>query len=122
MLRVCESETVEGLGDDVVGVVARGHADRGDKTMVDTLFSAALGAQSTASRTTDISQVLTTASSAATAGMNATRPLVARKGRASYLGERSAGHLDPGAASSALLIHSLADAWRLRAVRCSTEP
>jgi dihydroxyacetone kinase-like protein len=57
----------------------------------------------------DVSSVLAVAAEAAATGAESTVPLVARKGRASYLGERSAGHLDPGARSTALLLRSLAD-------------
>lgn len=92
------------------GVRARGRAELGDKTMVDAMtpaaeaFAAAAGAGSTPA------EAAKAASEAAAAGRDATTPLVARKGRASYLGERSAGHTDPGATSTALLFASLAEA------------
>jgi dihydroxyacetone kinase-like protein len=94
-----------GLG----GVVARGKAEAGDKTMFDAMspavdaFDAALAAGS------DVSSAAAAASDAANKGRDATLDLVARKGRASYLGERSSGHLDPGATSTALLFESLAE-------------
>ncbi|SDH46680.1 dihydroxyacetone kinase DhaL subunit [Actinokineospora alba] len=87
----------------VDGVVARGKAEVGDKTMVDALTPAAKAQGAT------VAEVLRAAADAAEAGAESTVPLVARKGRASYLGERSAGHLDPGARSSALLLRSFAD-------------
>jgi dihydroxyacetone kinase-like protein len=89
------------------GVVARGKAEVGDKTMVDALRPAVEAAE--AVRDKSVAEVLAAAAAAAEAGAESTIPLVARKGRASYLGERSAGHLDPGARSTALLLRSLAD-------------
>lgn len=91
------------------GIVARGKPEAGDKTMFDAMspavdaFDAALAAESS------VADAARAASDAAAAGRDATLPLVARKGRASYLGERSAGHLDPGAASTAILFETLAD-------------
>ena len=92
------------------GVVARGKAELGDKTMVDALTPAVDAARAAAGPSATITAVLAAAADAADTGAEATIPLVARKGRASYLGERSAGHLDPGARSSALLLRALADA------------
>jgi dihydroxyacetone kinase-like protein len=89
------------------GVVARGKAEIGDKTMVDALDPAVRAAEALGDN--DTSAVLAAAAEAAATGAESTVPLVARKGRASYLGERSAGHLDPGARSTALLLRSLAD-------------
>lgn len=89
------------------GIVARGKAEPGDKTMVDAWTPAAEAAQAAANAgSADILTVLVAAAEAAEAGAVATDPLVARKGRASYLGERSAGHRDPGAASSALILRA----------------
>jgi dihydroxyacetone kinase-like protein len=91
------------------GVVARGKAEPGDKTMVDAWTPAVEAAEKAAVDGTDAAGVLAAAATAAEAGAVATEPLVARKGRASYLGERSAGHRDPGAESSALLLRAAAD-------------
>jgi dihydroxyacetone kinase-like protein len=91
------------------GVTARGRAVAGDKTMVDALAPAADAARAAAEAGESTSKVLAAAADAAHEGARATEPLVARKGRASYLGERSAGHLDPGAWSTALLIRSFAE-------------
>ncbi|WP_255769183.1 dihydroxyacetone kinase subunit DhaL [Pseudarthrobacter sulfonivorans] len=88
------------------GIVARGKAESGDKTMVDAWTPAAEAAQAAADGTGNVLAVLVAAAEAAEAGAVATDPLVARKGRASYLGERSAGHRDPGAASSALILRA----------------
>jgi dihydroxyacetone kinase-like protein len=96
---VGQAELANALRAGVEGVMALGGAAPGDKTMIDALVPAvdALGDGFAAART------------AAEEGAVATTPLLARKGRASYLGERSIGHQDPGATSSALLIAALAD-------------
>ncbi|MFJ5697351.1 dihydroxyacetone kinase subunit DhaL [Arthrobacter sp. NPDC093139] len=91
------------------GIVARGKAESGDKTMVDA-WTPAVEAALAAAADGDTLSVLIAAAEAAEAGAVATDPLVARKGRASYLGERSAGHRDPGAASSALILRAAAGA------------
>ncbi|GGM35443.1 dihydroxyacetone kinase subunit L [Longimycelium tulufanense] len=91
------------------GVVARGKAEVGDKTMVDALAPAVEAAKAAAEAGGDVAAVLAVAAEAGERGAESTVPLVARKGRASYLGERSAGHLDPGARSTALLLRALAD-------------
>jgi len=82
------------------GVIARGKAEPGDKTMVDALAPAVDALEAGAG--------LAAAADAAAKGRDATIPLVARKGRASYLGERSAGHADPGATSVTLLLTAAA--------------
>ncbi|WP_279367468.1 dihydroxyacetone kinase subunit DhaL [Microbacterium testaceum] len=91
----------------VEGVVARGKAELGDKTMIDAL-SPALDAWDAAAAEGP-AEAARAAADAAARGRDATEPLVARKGRASYLGERSAGHLDPGATSATLLLEALRD-------------
>jgi dihydroxyacetone kinase-like protein len=97
------------LAGAIDGITALGRAVPGDKTMLDAL-SPALSALRAAPRDVPERDAMLAMAEAAEAGATATIPLVARKGRASYLGERSAGHLDPGAASSAILIRCLADA------------
>ena len=89
------------------GVLQRGKAEPGDKTMVDAMLPA-LDAYDAAAASGSLGDALAAASAAAAEGRDATEPLVARKGRASYLGERSAGHIDPGSASTALLFEALA--------------
>ena len=91
------------------GIVTRGKAESGDKTMVDAWTPAVDAAAKASENGSDAAEVLAAAASAAWAGAEATEPLVARKGRASYLGERSAGHRDPGAQSTALLLQAAAD-------------
>lgn len=94
----------------VEGVIARGRAEVGDKTMIDALSPALEAWDSAARDGASPAAAAGAAAEAAARGRNATEPLVARKGRASYLGERSAGHLDPGAASATLLLEALRDA------------
>lgn len=92
------------------GVIARGKAELGDKTMVDAWSPAVEAGEAALAGGADLPAALAAAADAAEEGMRATTPLVARKGRASYLGERSAGHQDPGATSTALLFRTLAGA------------
>ena len=92
------------------GIVARGKAEAGDKTMFDAMAPAVDALDAAIADGADLSTAARRAADAAAAGRDATDPLVARKGRASYLGERSAGHLDPGAASTAILFDTLATA------------
>ena len=91
------------------GVVARGKAEAGDKTMFDAMEPALRAYDAALEDGSTVPQAAAAAAKAAEAGRDATAPLVARKGRASYLGERSAGHLDPGATSTALLFQALAE-------------
>jgi len=99
------------LAAAVQGVQARGKAELQDKTMIDALapardaFAAAIGEGAS------FADALGRSAAAGEAGMEGTTPLVARKGRASYLGERSAGHQDPGATSSFLLLKTVAETW-----------
>ena len=88
------------------GIVARGKAEPNDKTMVDA-WTPAVEAASAAGG--DVRAVLEAAAAAAAEGAAATEPLVAHKGRASYLGERAIGHRDPGAESTALVLRAAAD-------------
>jgi dihydroxyacetone kinase-like protein len=91
------------------GIVARGKAVIGDKTMVDAWTPATESAETAAQAGATAPEVLSAAANAAHAGAVATEPLIARKGRASYLGERSAGHQDPGAVSTALILQAAAE-------------
>jgi dihydroxyacetone kinase-like protein len=91
------------------GVVARGKAQLEDKTMLDAWHPALEALDAALAAGGGLGQALDAAEQAAEAGMKATIPLVARKGRASYLGERSRDHQDPGATSTHLLVKALAD-------------
>jgi phosphoenolpyruvate---glycerone phosphotransferase subunit DhaL len=97
------------LDAGLTGIMERGKAEPGDKTMVDALSPAVDAMEAVIKSGSDLDTAVTAARDAAAAGKEATVPLVARKGRASYLGERSAGHMDPGAASMSLLFDALAD-------------
>lgn len=99
------------LAAAVSGVQARGKAELGDKTMIDALIPARDAFAAALDDGADLPAALRRSADAAEEGMVATIPLVARKGRASYLGERSADHQDPGATSSALLLRTVADTW-----------
>ncbi|WP_207456991.1 dihydroxyacetone kinase subunit DhaL [Desertivibrio insolitus] len=102
--------------DDVVafltaardGIVSRGKAETGDKTMIDAWTPAVDAAAAAAGEGRSEPEVLEAAADAAERGAADTEPLVARKGRASYLGERAVGHRDPGAQSTALLLRAAA--------------
>ena len=94
------------------GVVMRGKAAQGDKTMVDALTPAVAVLKQSISESQPIHKALELSAEAARKGMEGTVPLVARKGRASYLGERSAGHQDPGATSSFLILKTAAETWK----------
>lgn len=106
------STVAEVLQAGLEGVSARGKAVAGDKTMVDALTSAVEAAKAAAESGDSAVKVLAVAADAAHVGAQATEPMVARKGRASYLGERSSGHIDPGARSTALLLSAFADTRR----------
>jgi phosphoenolpyruvate---glycerone phosphotransferase subunit DhaL len=90
------------------GVVELGAAEEGDKTMVDSLAPAVRALDESLQGGASIADALATAQAAGEEGMRATVPLLAQKGRASYLGERSIGHQDPGATSTALILAALA--------------
>ncbi|NIK55943.1 dihydroxyacetone kinase-like protein [Kribbella shirazensis] len=92
----------------VEGVLARGKAELGDKTMYDAWAPALDAYDAAVADGADLGTALGAAAEAAAKGRDATIPLVARKGRASYLGDRSAGHQDPGATSTTLILESAA--------------
>jgi dihydroxyacetone kinase-like protein len=99
------------LTEAIEGVQARGKAEPNDKTMLDALMPARAALAEAVADDASLPDALRRSADAAEGGMKATIPLVARKGRASYLGERSAGHQDPGATSSYLLLKTVADVW-----------
>src|SRR5215207_11665514 len=90
------------------GVVARGKAEAGDKTMYEALAPAVDALDEALASSAGLDTALAAAVLAAERGRDATIPMLARKGRASYLGERSVGHQDPGATSIALLVRAAA--------------
>jgi dihydroxyacetone kinase-like protein len=93
----------------VNGVVHRGKAAAGDKTMLDAFLPAVAAMRTALAAGGDIPGILRAGAKAAEEGMRSTTPMQARKGRASYLGERSVGHQDPGATSAWLLLAAAAD-------------
>ncbi len=101
---------VSALEAAAAGIGSLGKATVGEKTMLDALVPAALAGRAAIDTGSGAVDVATAMASAAEAGATATIPMLATKGRASYLGERSIGHQDPGATSSALLLRALADA------------
>lgn len=105
------ADWTEALEAALNGVVMRGKAELGDKTMVDALTPAVAALKGSIPENQPIHEALERSAEAARKGMEGTIPLVARKGRASYLGERSAGHQDPGATSSYLILKAAADCW-----------
>jgi len=110
-LELTLADWVAALEAGVNGVIMRGKANPGDKTMVDALTPALAALKEAANNGASFPEALRQSDRAAEQGMTATIPLVARKGRASYLGERSAGHQDPGATSSHLLLKTATDTW-----------
>jgi phosphoenolpyruvate---glycerone phosphotransferase subunit DhaL len=103
------TELAAGFRAGLEGVIARGKAGLDDKTMVDAMVPAVEALEAGIG---DLPAALDAAAVAAAAGRDRVTPLVARKGRASYLGERSADHQDPGATSTTILFESLRDALR----------
>ena len=115
---VCANKAELGPADVVAlfeagleGIVQRGKAELNDKTMVDAQKPALEAMKQALADGADVKTILQKGAAAAEEGMKNTIPLQARKGRASYLGERSIGHQDPGATSSYLMIKAAADLW-----------
>jgi dihydroxyacetone kinase-like protein len=103
------TELAAGFRAGLEGVMARGKAGLDDKTMVDAMAPAVAALEAGID---DLPAALDAAAAASAAGRDRVTPLIAHKGRASYLGERSAGHQDPGATSTTILFESLRDALR----------
>jgi len=106
------ADWAEALEASMKGIIMRGKAEPGDKTMVDALLPAVNALQQALQQNQPMHVALELSADAAKKGMESTIPLVARKGRASYLGERSAGHQDPGATSSYLMLKVAAETWK----------
>jgi len=99
-----EADVADLLAEGVEAVKKRGKSEAGEKTMLDVLVPVLAALQAAGAE-----ELTAAARTAADEGLAATKDMLATKGRASFLGERSVGHLDPGARSSALLIHSVCD-------------
>ncbi len=106
------NDLVNVLQGAVDGIIQRGRAQPGDKTMVDALLPALDALKAAVAEGQGATDALAAAVAAAEQGMKDTIPLQARKGRASYLGERSIGHQDPGATSSYLILNALLETMR----------
>ncbi|MGH8002100.1 MAG: dihydroxyacetone kinase subunit DhaL [Brasilonema sp.] len=102
-----DEDMLEMLKAGLDGVLGRGKAQLGDKTMVDVLTPSVTAFQQAVSQGKGTLQAMQETVAAAEQGVKDTTPMVAKKGRASYLGERSVGHQDPGATSSYLMLKSL---------------
>jgi dihydroxyacetone kinase-like protein len=102
-------DVLAALDGALKGVIMRGKANLGDKTMVDALTPAVNALREALENGADAASALERAAQAAEKGMTETIPMLAKKGRASYLGERSIGHQDPGATSSYLLLRTMAN-------------
>ena len=105
---VAPADFAKALRAGVEGVVQRGRAEANDKTMFDALAPALDALDAGLASGSDLASALGSAREAAERGRDATEAMVARKGRASYLGQRSVGHVDPGATSAAMLIAAAA--------------
>ena len=108
---VAAADFAKALRAGVEGIVQRGRAEAGDKTMFDALAPALDALDAALASGSGLATALADATVAAEKGCDATKSMVARKGRASYLGQRSVGHQDPGATSAAMLIAAAATAF-----------
>jgi phosphoenolpyruvate---glycerone phosphotransferase subunit DhaL len=110
--RALASDDVAAMFDaGLAGIAQRGKAAPNDKTMLDALGPAVAAMRTAVAAGATMTEMLELAADAAERGMQATKPMQARKGRASYLGERSIGHQDPGATSMYLLLRDAARTW-----------
>jgi phosphoenolpyruvate---glycerone phosphotransferase subunit DhaL len=94
------------------GIRSRGKAELGEKTMVDVWTPAAAAAEQGMANALPLAEIMTQIRDAASAGAESTKSMIATKGRSSRLGERSLGHIDPGAASAAMVLSVIAEDWR----------
>lgn len=106
-MKINEEDAVAIFDEAIKGVKMRGKAEKGDKTMLDALIPAYEDFKDSIENGEDIVKAFYNAQKAAYEGVNYTKEIIAKKGRASYLGERSIGHQDPGATSSYLLLKTI---------------
>ena len=106
------SDLADALQAGVDAVRQRGRSDTGDKTMLDVLVPVCEALRDAVTRSMETSRLLDSLAATAGRGLESTRALQARKGRASFLGERSIGHLDPGARSSQLIVETVCASLR----------
>ncbi len=105
------NDFLKALETGIEGVKARGRSTTGEKTMLDSMVPALEAMKAAQAAGTDTAGILAAGLAAAKEGVEATKPLIATKGRASYLGERSIGHQDPGATSFTLMLEEIAKAY-----------
>jgi phosphoenolpyruvate---glycerone phosphotransferase subunit DhaL len=96
------------------GIQSRGKAEPGEKTMIDVWAPAAVAAEQGMAGGLPVAEIMAQIRDAATTGAESTKSMVATKGRAARLGERSIGHIDPGAASAAMVLNVIAEDWGQR--------
>lgn len=108
-MNIHKEDIVQILYEAIEGIKARGKSDRGDKTMLDALIPAYEALKETIENGEKVFVAFEKAEMAAKEGVEYTKTIAARKGRASYLGERSIGHQDPGATSSYIIIKAIKD-------------
>jgi dihydroxyacetone kinase-like protein len=96
------------------GIQSRGKAEPGEKTMIDVWAPAAVAAEQGMASGLPVAEIMAQIRDAATTGAESTKSMVATKGRAARLGERSIGHIDPGAASAAMVLNVIAEDWGQR--------
>lgn len=111
---VTAADVIRGLRDGIEGIKKRGNSDLGDKTLLDALVPAVDALEAAVAAGHDIPTALDEVAVAARAASDATIPMIAKRGRASYSGERSIGSPDAGAVAVAVLAERLAEAWRTR--------
>jgi dihydroxyacetone kinase-like protein len=112
-LELTLNDWILALESAIEGISRRGKANPGDKTMLDSLVPALQALRTAETSGASFPEALQASEKAAYDGMMGTIPMIAKKGRASYLGERSAGTQDPGSTSSYLLLKAAADTWNL---------
>ncbi|MBA3944806.1 MAG: dihydroxyacetone kinase subunit L [Herpetosiphonaceae bacterium] len=117
---LADEDLVAALEAALAGIMMRGKAQPGEKTMIDTLAPAIDALKSARAGGADLVTAVREATVAAELGMQATIPMLATKGRASYLGERSIGHQDPGATSAYLMITVLGEVVEQIAAKASS--
>lgn len=106
-----EAPLVTMMGEGIAAVKKRGKSDRGAKTMLDVLVPVQIAWEQTGAEGLGLPERIERLRQAAREGLESTRPLMATKGRAAFLRERSIGHLDPGACSICLLVQAACDAF-----------
>lgn len=106
---ITTEDIVKAWNEMILGIESRGKSTKGEKTMLDTLIPAYEAFKAEVEATNDLKSAFSKAEQAGKLGMESTKDMVATKGRATYLGDRSVGHIDAGATSSYLIIKTIAE-------------